>query len=223
MLRCLLKQMPLSLGSLETRFNARLNTLDAAFNRSAAIRNSARRSDRSFLQEGLVSVLWQSWCVAVRGLLIASVRGAATKSGALTLSPHAALSEPELAYIASKKAKGHPVGAIKPLAGAHLEPTWGDLNKVGLIASGYGLSNGPQLATALASPSSLADLQICRNACAHLNMDRVIDVQSSRIRYSNTSFMHPSDMVFWVDPTSSDFLWRTWTDEMRLAVDLAAR
>jgi hypothetical protein len=216
------KQMPLSLGNLEARFNVRLNTLDSAFNRSLGNRTSAKRSDRSFLQEGLVSTLWQSWCFAVRGIIMTSVRGATTKSGTPTTSPHAALLDTELAYIASKAAKGHPIGSIRPLIGFHLEPTWGDLNKVGLIANGYGLSNGPQLATTLASPSSLKDLQICRNACAHLNADRIADVREARIRYSSTSFMHPSEMMFWVDPATSDFLWRTWTDEMRLAFGLAS-
>ena len=213
--------MPSSLGSLEIRFNARMNTLDSAFNRSLANRTSLRRSDRSFLQEGMVSSLWQAWCIAVRGLIMASVKGATTKTGVTTNSPHAALLDTELSYIASKSARGHPIGTIRPLAGSHLEPTWGDLNKVGLIASGYGLSNGPHLATTLASPGSLTDLQICRNACAHRNADRLADVQAARIRYSGTHFMHPSDMMFWVEPVSNNFLWRTWTDEMRIAFGLA--
>lgn len=219
---CPLKLMPLSLASLETRLNARLNTLDSAFERSLVNRTSARRSDRSFLQEGLVSTLWQAWCFSVRGLIMASVRGATTKTGTPTTSPHAALLDTELAYIASRAAKGHPIGTIKPLTGSHLEPTWGDLNKVGLIAIGYGLSNGPHLATTLASPSSVVDLQICRNACAHLNADRIADVQAARTRYSSTSYMHPSEMMFWIEPASSDFLWRTWTEEMRIAFGLAA-
>lgn len=213
--------MPSSFGSLEIRFNARLSTLDSAFDRSLANRNSSRRSDRSFLQEGLVSTLWQAWGLAVRSLILASVKGAATNGGAATTSPYAALMDSELLYIASKTAKGQTVGTIRPLAGSHLEPTWGDLNKVALIANGYNLSNGGTLATALASPSSLTDLQICRNACAHLNPDRIRDIQGARIRYSNSSFMHPSDMMFWVDPTSRDFLWRTWTDEMRISFGLA--
>lgn len=215
--------MPLSFVSLEIRFHAKLSNLDTAFDRSLANRSSTGRRDRHFLQEGLVSTLWQTWCYAVRGLIIESVKGATTKAGIATISPHSALLDTELTYIASKTAKGQSVGTIKPLAGSHLEPTWGDLNKIGLISSGYALSNGSQLATALASPSSLGDLQICRNACAHLNSDRLADVQAARIRYSSTSFMHPSDMMTWVEPASSDFLWRTWTDEMRIAFGLAAQ
>ncbi len=215
--------MTLLLASLEGRLNARLNTLDSVFYRSNAVRTTARRSDRTFSQEGLVSALWQTWCSAVRHLIIECVRGANTKAGALTSSPHTGLAETELTYIASRVAKGNVIGNIRPLVGSHLEPTWGDLTKVGLIAGGYGLSNGPQLVSALASPSSLVDLQICRNACAHLNADRLADVAAAQVRYSYTKFMHPSDMIFWVEFTSSDFLWRTWTDDMRLAYGLAVQ
>lgn len=218
---CLPKLMPSLLGDLETRFNARLNTLDSAFDRFLVSRTSSYRSDRSFFQEGLVSTLWQSWCLAVRTLIIASVKGAITKTGIVTVSPHSGLLDAELAYIASKAARSQAIGNIIPLLGSHLEPTWGDLNKVGLISNGFSVSNGPQLASALSSPSSLKDLQTCRNACAHLNADRIVDVKSTRIRYASTSMMHPSDMIFWLEPSTNDFLWRTWTDEMRVAYGLA--
>lgn len=213
---------PPSLANLEKRLFARLNTLDSAFNRSLFVRSSARRSDRSFLQEGLVSSLWQTWCWAVRTLIIQSVRGANTKQGGLTMSPYANLQENQLTYIASRRVKNQEIGTVKSL-GSHLEPTWGDLNKIGVIAMAYGLSNGSQLASALASPSSVVDLQTCRNACAHLNSDRLKDVTSAKTRYSETKFMHPSDMMFWVEPTSGDFLWRAWTGDIRLAYGLAVQ
>ena len=215
------KLMPSSLANLESRLVSRLNTLDSAFDRSLAVRNTSRRSDRSFLQEGLVSALWQTWCSAVRSLILDCVRGANTKTGELTISPHATLTMSELAFIASKAARGQAIGVIKPLVGSHLEPTWGDLNKIGLIIEGYDLSNGQQLISTLSSPSSLSDLQTCRNASAHLNADRIADIVGVQVKYSETKFMHPSDMVFWIELTSSDFLWRTWTDDMRLAYGLA--
>ena len=213
--------MPSSLAELEIRFNARLNWLDSAFDRSVVNRNSASRSDRCFLQEGLISTLWQAWSFAVRSVVFHSVRGTATKSGLVTTSPYAALPEPELAYIASRLARNQPIGAIKPITGSHLEPTWGDLNKIALIAGGYNLNNGTILSASLASPSSLKDLQTCRNCCAHLSSDRIVDLKMARIRYSSTNYMHPSDMIFWVDPSTSNFLWQTWTDDMRIAFALA--
>ncbi|WP_300584174.1 hypothetical protein, partial [Marivita sp.] len=48
-------------------------------------------------------------------------------------------------------------------------------------------------------------------------------VRASRVRYLNSSFKHPSDMMIWIDPNNSDFLWKSWGDEIKLAADFATQ
>lgn len=218
-----LKPMLSSLDDLDRKFNARLNLLDSSFQRAVSKRSVSSRADRCYLQEGLISTLWQTWCFAVRSIIIQSVRGAATATGLITTSPHAARSEGELAFIAARLARNQPINTIQPLAGSHMEPTWGDLNKIPLIANGFGLSNGNSLATSLSSPGSVSDLQMCRNACAHLNKDRINDLKSAKIKYSDTSMNHPSDMIYWTEPNSGTMLWQLWTDEMRIVYTIACQ
>lgn len=128
----------------------------------------------------------------------------------------------EIAYIARALAQRQNVGTIRPLSGSHLEPTWGDLAKVNLIAAGLQTSNQNSLLTGFGVSVRISDLQTCRNASAHLNSDRIGDVRAARVRYTNTRFAHPSDMMFWIDPGTQDYLWRSWLDEMDAVSRLAA-
>lgn len=124
-------------------------------------------------------------------------------------------------YIAAQFARKQPVGTIKSIAGDHLEPTWGDYDKADKIIVGFQLSNATVLQSALGTAVSIKDLQICRNACAHLSSDRILDVKAARVRYDDTRFNHPSDMMHWIEPITNDQLWRYWIDEMRSAAQQA--
>ena len=75
--------------------------------------------------------------------------------------------------------------------------------------------------SAFGSALSVRDLRLCRNACAHINVDSLNLVQRARVRYSNTGFHHPSDAIYWVDAGTRDFLWKTWIDEMLTVSDIA--
>lgn len=115
----------------------------------------------------------------------------------------------EIAFVARELARGNQVGTIKTLAGTHLEPTWGDLKKANMIVSGLSTSNRNQLLTAFGVGLAINDLQLCRNASAHLNTGTLAAVTGAKIRYSQTKLVHPSDMIFWVNPKSKDFVWKT--------------
>jgi hypothetical protein len=67
----------------------------------------------------------------------------------------------------------------------------------------------------------ISDLQKCRNACAHLNLESLALVTNVRVRYDDTSLRHPSEMMFWSDPDTKDFAWKSWIDEMMLIADYA--
>ena len=112
--------------------------------------------------------------------------------------------------------KHQQVSKVKALKGNYQEPTWGDLDKANLIVNGIKSTNKAQLLSAFGTGAAINDLQLCRNASAHLSKDMVAQVNAAKVRYSETKFVHPSDLIFWVDPASKDFLWKTWVDEMQM-------
>lgn len=127
----------------------------------------------------------------------------------------------EIAFVARELSQKRPVTVVKMLPARYLEPTWGDLAKVNLIATGIGSSNAGQLISAFGAGIAIRDLQMCRNASAHLNLETIAAVNSAKVRYSQTKFVHPSDVMFWIDPATKDYLWKTWIDEINVLSDLA--
>lgn len=136
-------------------------------------------------------------------------------------SPYVGRTEMEICYVARQLAFKLSVSTIKSLGGSHLEPTWGDLTKLNLIVGGIACSNQAQLLSAFGAALALQDLQLCRNASAHLNKGSIADVSAVRVKYQDTRFVHPSDVVFWVDPQTKDYLWKTWIDEIGVVSQLA--
>ena len=178
------------------------------------------RPDRFALQESLISSLWQAWCSFCPETLIGSARGIATRSGQTT-SPHVGRLEMEVAYVARELAQKRAVVTVKLLPARYLEPTWGDLSKISLIATGMGSSNQAHLISAFGSEIAIIQLQLCRNASAHMNKETAADVTAAQVRYSETRFAHPSDVMFWIDPTTKDYLWRTVIEGIGVISDLA--
>lgn len=214
--------MPTSLEGIRQKLGARLKTLDAAFDRHVVTPSAKMMVDRFALQEGLVSSLWQAWCVFCRQTLIGSATGTIGSGGQQVTSPYAGRAEMEIAYIARELSQGKTANVIKTLQGSHLEPTWGDLKKANLIASGIASTNQTNLLSAFGVGLAVADLQLCRNASAHLNKDLLGNVHAAKVRYSDTKFAHPSDMMFWTDPATKDFVWKTWIDEMTIMSQFAS-
>lgn len=215
--------MPTSLKGLQDKLQRRLQVLDSAFERHLVTPSVSKRVDRFAIQEGFVSALWQTWCIFCRDLLIYSSQGAITRGGMLTASPHSTLGALEIAYVAKQLANRNNVVRIRPLSGQHQEHTWGDLTKLNLVVSGIGCSNEQSIRNGLSACLRIEDLQICRNASAHISSATLQQVKSSRVRYMDTSLNHPSDMIFWVDPTTKDFLWKSWIEEAEVAAEICTQ
>lgn len=215
--------MTISLDGLRDKLQRRLKVLDSGFDRHVLDPVAVRRADKFALQEGYVSALWQAWCSFCRELIIHSAQGARTRSGTTTTSPHSALGEMEIAYVAKRLSNGNPINRITPLAGSHQEHTWGDLSKVNVVATGIGCSNTHSILTGLSACIRVEDLQLCRNASAHISKSTLNQVKAAKVRYLENSFRHPSDMICWVDPSSSDFLWKTWILEIEVAAELSVQ
>ncbi len=212
--------MPTSLEFYRSKLTHRISVADSAFERMVVGSNLARRVDRSAHQEGLISFLWQAWCAFCRDITVNSASGTQTVSGGLVSSPYAGHSDAEIAYVARKLIRKENIGPIKALP-SHLEPTWGDPNQVVIAANGLGLTNAAALSSAFGLALQVNDLRLCRNTCAHLNKQTLQEITLAKVKYSNTDFRHPSDMIFWVDPATKDFLWRSWIDEIDIVSSLA--
>lgn len=137
-------------------------------------------------------------------------------AGAATTSPFAHLPESHLLFVAMKASNGKPPGTIKAIAGSHVEPTWGDIDKAISVVNGLNPSNASQILAGLSLATSASDLQLCRNANAHLGPDQFDRLKAARVRYLDTRLMHSTDMCVWVDPATEGYLWDTWIDELNL-------
>lgn len=208
--------MPTSLEALRNKLNGQIKTLDSAFARHLALGNNIRRVDRNAAREGYISALWQAWNRFVRAVVIESVRGAVKADGSVTTSLYSAHAENEIAYVAKQLALSKGVGTIRALP-FYSEPTWGDISKAIQIVARINVSNSSQILSALAIPTSVNDLQTCRNACAHFRLEQINQLKLARVRYINTQLIHPSDAATWIDPTSGRYLWTLWTDDILLA------
>lgn len=202
----------MKLETLRAKFCSRLRTIESAFERHTCSPLVSRQSDRFALQEGLVSALWQSWVNYCRELLLASAKGAETDGGILTSSRYAAYQFDEIAYVAMQAANGSNITRIRSIP-SRKEPTWGDLSKFLVIAQQLNPTNIGSIQQAYSSCDRLNDLQLCRNSSAHLSLDNIHAVRQARVRYQDTKFNHPSDLIHWVDPQTNDFVWRTWVNE----------
>ena len=203
-----------SLDYFHVKLEKRTAALAAAFERLAANRSQLQRVDRFALQEGLVSHLWQAWSGFSRSVVLGSLKGAFTKSGLAVSSAYSMNSIEEIRYAAKIAAENGPPIRLKALSAYHLEPTWGDLAKLNNMVSVLAPSNSKQLLSAFGSAILIGDLQIIRNACAHINQDRITSVRALQVRYGRSSFIHPSDAIFWIDPITNEFAWQSWIDEM---------
>lgn len=209
------------LANSRNKLIGRLRRLESAFGRHVIGPSANRRIDRYALQEGLISSLWQSWSAFCREVVISSARGARTSAGLLTSSQYATCSEMEIAYIAKQLARNQRIGSIRPLPANRFEPTWGDLTLINRIVLGLAPSNIGNLLGAFGTSARIRDLQLCRNACAHLTAEMVRRVLAARVRYNSTSVSHPSTLMLWIDPNTNDFVWISWLDEMRLVAQFA--
>lgn len=210
----------MSLCSYRLRLLVNLKAAESALSR-CSIERRGRRMDRSAVQEGLVSNIWQSWGNFCRDVLISSAKGTTTQGGIPVSSPHSALTSAEIKYFAMMLARKQTVKNIRASRGSHEEPTWGDVNKITLIANGLGLTNANTLAGAFSAAQTIKDLQTCRNASAHFNETTVAEVRALSTRYNADFLFHPSDLIHWVDIGTKDFLWRSWIDEMDIISELA--
>jgi hypothetical protein len=212
--------MPILLDSYRTKLESRLKYLSLALARTQQAKFSARKADAFAAQEGLVSTLWQAWGAFSKSAILGSAAGGITSSGSITTSPFTSLPLGELREVARCYAKGINIVSGRAIRGDYLEPTWGDVTNATKIVNGFGLSNSSAILTGLGVLTLARDVKTVRNAAAHLSPDRINDIKLMQLRYARTAFKHPTDALFWIEPSSGNVAWMVWIDEMRSAAKL---
>ena len=182
-----------------------------------------RRLDSYARNEGLISALWQLWSYFSRSVVISSALGTTTASGATATSSWCHLSEYQLLAVCQRVARGNKLPSnlqnIPPLRGNYLEPTWGDSAKVIRIVNHIGPTTSNNILFGFGLRNISLDLQIVRNACAHISPDSASDINQLKLKYSNTRYSHPSEVLFWIDPSTGNEAWQVWIHELRLSSD----
>ena len=194
--------------------------------RASLQRSEEKRIDRYARNEGLISALWQFWNYFSRSVIISSALGTQTASGVVISSSLSHLSEHQLLAVCRSVAIGNPpknTQNIQPLRGNHLEPTWGDAGKINKIVNFIWPTNANNLLFGFGLRRISLDLQTVRNACAHISADRSNDINRLQLKYSNTHYSHPSEVLFWTDPSTGNEAWQVWIDELKLSANFIVR
>lgn len=219
-----IKIMTIYFDKALSKLKARLAVLDSAFERSILTDSLGRYADKYALQEGLMSALWQSWCIYCRTILFGSITDGLTVNGNKVSSAFSHLSDRELVFLSQKASSGCNINRISVrTAPPHIELTWGDVIKLNPVITAFNPSNSANLLTGLGAVTLLLDLQKFRNANAHITNFTVNEIKSAQVRYTHTKFRHPSDTMFWIDPQTRDYLWKSWIDEIDLIANHLAQ
>ena len=174
--------------------------------------------------EGLLSQTWQSWGRFCRQTVMASGLGCVTRNGnhlAPTVTP---AQWERISYVAMCVKNQSTVKAGKTNKILRYEITWGDVNRLINIINFVNPQNKGQLLTGFgAIGRGPRHLQIVRNSAAHLNHETFSDVRALIPVYDTVRSRHPTDALFWIDPTTQNFAYLSWVQDMRDAANIVTQ
>jgi hypothetical protein len=200
----------MSLHALQAGLEAEIATVSLLYEELATTRTFSSAADFSLeeecLLEGVLSRIWQSWNRFCRETIFESCLGTQDLSG--FIAPHVnATTVGAISNAAIRAKKGaRPIwsGTNSML---HLEPTWGDTDVLLDIVTRLAPANAAKLSggCTLASPGAKV-LQVTRNAAAHQNSQTMANLARLSSSYNAFSITHPCQALFWVEPSSGEFL-----------------
>jgi hypothetical protein len=218
--------------ALVAAFNSLDNELDLLANelRSFAATKSPINAANRFslvdecLLEGLLSRVWQAWCGFARSCVIGSCAGSMSAFGGVIPTLPDALSDAHVsgAAVKAKNYKANPPYWGSTNALLRVEPTCGDVDILNRILTRLRPANHLQLLAAFSSISSSAKaLQLIRNGAAHHNNQTLGDIRTLQSSYLVFRIDHPTHALFWVEPSTRDFLVTFAIDELKVAAQAA--
>jgi len=210
--------------ALDNELNALVIELRSFASSRAPVNASNRFSmlDECLL-EGLLSRVWQAWCKFGRACVINSCVGSTSTNGVAIQALPDAHSEAHVSAAAIRaKNKQNPPYWGSTNTVLRVEPTWGDVDVLNKILSKLKPANHAQLLAAFSSIySSAKALQLIRNGSAHHNSQSLADILNLQSSYVVFRISHPTQALFWLEPTTSDFLVTFAIDELKVAAQAA--
>ena len=210
----------MELAPLSFMLSLQLDRAEAQFRDTLAVVDAKNRTRRRHRLEGILSDTWQAYCGFVRQLCIRSSTGCTGKTGSTYAASIVPANWRRASYIAICAAK-----PCRPRAALEndllwKEPTWGDSAKVIAIVRELNPGNAGVLTRFLAGGlTGPKHCQIVRNACAHRNHQNKAKVELLAPSYIATPIHAPTDALSWRDPTTNDFAFVSWLDDMRAIAD----
>ena len=195
-----------------------------AFKEALLMTAIRERHRRRHCLEGALSDAWQSYCGFVRQLCIRSCTGCTTATGVSHLPSISPASWQRASYIAIEAARGHVIKPTQINCVLRREPTWGDSAKIVDIVSALNPGNAATLKGYLAGGlRGPKHCQIVRNACAHRNHQSRAEVELLAPAYVASRVRHPTDAMCWREPSTYDFAFLAWVEDMRTIAEGAVQ
>jgi hypothetical protein len=180
------------------------------------------RHERFAHQSFVINHLWQTWVDYNRSTLTSCLSGKLLVNGNLLKSPISNYHADEQLYLAQQYADGITPKKPRKIKSHLAEPNWGDIDKICNLCSNAQFDHAHYISNCYGLAIRLKDLQLCRNTCAHLSINQIKDFNRSRVRYKDNGYMHPSDMLNWIDPETGVKVWDSWCGEMQSISELIA-
>jgi hypothetical protein len=179
-------------------------------------------TEHECLLEGVTSRVWQHWSKFCRHLLVESCTGTSTVAGLTIIGLPHATTDAHVSAAAINAVRGRPRVWYGTNTILRFEPTWGDVDKLSMVA----LALAPANSTAILGMCTMASraakmLQAIRNAAAHMNSQTVADVMRLSATYTTFSITHPCQALLWIDTASSWYLLPDAIDDLCSAATFA--
>lgn len=173
-----------------------------------------------YLSTSLLSDVWQNWCLFCRTIIMKSCMGTQTRSGA-NIPPRAGLSSwQRISYEAKQATQGNTIHPSRTIIFMRHEPTWGDQSVLLRAIPSLAPHNASALITGFGlSLYAPKHLQGVRNACFHINSETMSEVRRLVAFYVGRGLSHPSDIMWWLEPSSKADAIFFWLEEFEIIAD----
>lgn len=205
---------------LRFMLESRLWRCELAFKDALLMIGPHERERRRHRLEGALSDAWQAYCSFVRQLIIRSCTGCVTAQGVAHAASIVPAQWQRASYIALRAGNGASIlpGLMNSIL--RKEPTWGDASKIVAIVSALNPGNAGTLIGHLAGGlSGPKHCQTVRNACAHRHHQTRAEVEALAPAYIASQVRYPTDAMTWRDPTSMQFAFLSWVDDMKIIAE----
>lgn len=170
------------------------------------------------LLDGLLSRVWQAWCIFCRASVVHSCIGTVDASGVLIGGLPQAVTEEHVsgATIVARKKRATANYWVRTNSVLRNEPTWGDVDILVRLVSRLRPHNHARLSAGFSQSHGSANaLQRIRNGSAHTNTQTIAEIESLRSSYIVFPIAHPVHALFWIHPGSRDYLATTAIQELK--------